>query len=211
METSPIPLASTHDEIGVLLDRNNSLTESNENNFDYEPFNPILSETSCTNGSDDDNDGDADCDDSDCNNHSSCQTVTDNDGDGYGVGSDCNDNNASIYPGASEVCNGTDDDCDGSTDEGVLNTYYVDNDGDGYGKFFDPACSAPSGYVSNSNDCNDNSASINPGASEIANDGIDQDCNGSDLVTGCPSGQMEDCSRRVAQYPTMEMAAQLLL
>ncbi len=98
---------------------------------------------------------------------------------------DCNDSNAAIHPGATEVCNGVDDHCNGTVDEGVLVTYYRDADGDGYGNaaVTTTACSAPTGYVANSTDCNDSSAAIHPGATEITCDGIDQDCNGSDL---CP-------------------------
>ncbi len=71
---------------------------------------------------------------------------------------DCNDNNAAINPGAAEICDGLDNDCDGNTpaDE-------VDNDGDGY-----MVCE---------DDCDDNDPDVNPGATEVCN-GIDDDCDG---------------------------------
>lgn len=44
--------------------------------------------------------------------------IVDGDGDGVNDGPDCDDGDAMINPGAQEVCNGVDDDCDGDTDEG---------------------------------------------------------------------------------------------
>ncbi len=92
---------------------------------------------------------------------------------------DCNDNDANNYPGNTEVCDGSDNDCDGQVDEGVQNTYYADNDGDGYGDSSNStqACSAPSGYVTNSSDCDDNDANNYPGNTEVC-DGSDNDCDG---------------------------------
>ncbi len=93
--------------------------------------------------------------------------------------SDCKDTNDLVYPGATEVCNGLDDDCDGETDESVLSVFYQDADGDGFG---DPdtstqACSAPAGYVDNAFDCDDTRDDIRPGAIETCND-LDDDCDG---------------------------------
>ncbi|MBK7965344.1 MAG: putative metal-binding motif-containing protein [Bacteroidetes bacterium] len=50
------------------------------------------------------------------------------------VDGDCDDNNAAVNPGATEICNGIDDDCNGLSDDGlVFLDYYVDADGDGFG------------------------------------------------------------------------------
>jgi|GEM_PF-6587983 len=101
---------------------------------------------------------------------------------------DCNDANAGVHPGATEVCNGIDDDCDGLIDEGVQLIFYQDADSDGYGNIFVTiqACTAPSGYLNNNMDCDDTNASIHPGATELCN-GIDDDCDGI-IDEGCPTG-----------------------
>jgi hypothetical protein len=94
---------------------------------------------------------------------------------------DCNDANASVHPGATEICNGIDDNCDGLIDEGLATTtYYLDFDKDGYGGNATStiACAAPANYVANNTDCNDSNSAINPGKTEICN-GIDDNCNGS--------------------------------
>ena len=107
----------------------------------------------------------------------------DKDGDGYDASvDDCDDNDASINPGATEVCDSVDNDCDGSVDEGcgVFGTYYRDLDGDGYGNLGNPIISfgAPLGYVGNNDDCDDWRASVHPGAVEICGNDIDEDCDG---------------------------------
>ena len=96
--------------------------------------------------------------------------------------SDCMDSSASIYPGAAEYCNGSDDDCDGAIDEYDAvdsSTWYADADGDGFGDAATttPACSVPSGYVADATDCDDAAASTNPDADEYC-DGHDDDCDG---------------------------------
>lgn len=111
---------------------------------------------------------------------SSCDAVLP---DGYVVDAlDCDDTHVEIYPGATEICDGLDDDCDGvlPTDEGT------DTDGDG-----SPVCA----------DCDDADASLYPGAVEYY-DGEDNDCDGQDgpvsagaedeLITGITDVQIAD-------------------
>lgn len=126
------------------------------------------------------------------------QLFADSDGDGFGQSArgtkigcgrttvwatadgDCNDNNQSIYPGASEVCNGKDDDCDGEEDEDAApRTVYLDEDGDGYGteQQTQLACEIPAGFADNPSDCYDRDAEIYPDAVEVCN-GFDDDCDG---------------------------------
>ncbi len=111
--------------------------------------------------------------------------LTDLDGDSYALVDDCDDADAAVFPGAAERCDGVDQDCDGLIDEDAEDgaAWYPDADGDGYGAAAPAvsACEAPDGTVSSATDCDDDDASAYPGGAEIAYDGADQDCNGSDL------------------------------
>ncbi len=92
--------------------------------------------------------------------------------------SDCDDTDPTVNPDATESCDGEDEDCDGTIDEGFdTETYYHDYDGDGYG---DPAdslvhCERPASYVTDSSDCDDSNYWRNPGLPELC-DEIDNDC-----------------------------------
>ena len=100
--------------------------------------------------------------------------------DGYVTDSgDCDDDDASIHPDATETCNEIDDDCDGQVDEGVQTTYYRDADEDGFGTADDTiqACEPPTGYITDNTDCDDDDDTVHPGANEI-NDNIDNNCDG---------------------------------
>ncbi len=95
-------------------------------------------------------------------------------------GEDCNDYNISIRPGAAEICNQLDDDCDGQIDEGIpVVTAYRDADGDSFGDdgITIQTCLPRRGWASTACDCNDTDASIHPGATETCN-GLDEDCDG---------------------------------
>ena len=139
---------------------------------------------------------DQDCDGQVDNDIVYTEYFQDNDGDGFGttsmgefcisppfsseVSGDCDDTDDSIYPDATEVCNGQDEDCDGEVDEELEQfTFYADTDGDGWGDDNNSisACGPLSGYVTASGDCDDSNDSIHPTASELCND-IDDDCDG---------------------------------
>ena len=104
---------------------------------------------------------------------------------GYVVlGSDCDDTDAAISPGATEVCNDIDDDCDSLVDDNDstvsgTSTFYEDSDGDGFGDLSSTraACDAPAGTVTDATDCDDTLAAVNPGATEVCNS-LDDDCDG---------------------------------
>jgi hypothetical protein len=112
------------------------------------------------------------------------------DGDGYmspaSDGTDCKDGIAAINPGASEVCDDQDNNCDGNADEAGGQGWYPDRDGDGFGDRTATAltsCARPAGppvYVSNGTDCLDSNDTVFPrvDAIEPRCDDLDDDCDG---------------------------------
>ena len=120
-----------------------------------------------------DDDGDCYCEASTC-----LGSITTNCSNLFG--DDCDDGDADINPGAVEICDGTDNNCDGDTDEDSAidaQTWYQDSDGDSFGNgaVVEIDCYQPSGYVLNGTDCDDSSSLVNPSRSEICN-GIDDNC-----------------------------------
>lgn len=129
-----------------------------------------------------------------------CEPTTvyaDTDGDGHGnasdseqvcgtvpegfvtIANDCDDSSAAISPVSPEVCDGSDNDCDGLVDEDLDEvTMYRDEDGDGFGGrgATTVTCGeAPEGFVPLAGDCNDSAAAIHPEALETCNT-RDDDC-----------------------------------
>ena len=86
------------------------------------------------------------------------ESIPDADGDGSSADVDCDDANAAVHPGAPELCDGLDQNCDGVGPE------ELDGDTDGV-----RACSG---------DCDDANPAVHPGAPELC-DGLDDDCDGS--------------------------------
>ena len=108
---------------------------------------------------------------------------SDGDGDGFAACEECDDGDVSSYPGAEEVCDERDNNCDAVVDEGVTTTYYRDADADTWGDAgaTAEACSLPAGYAEGAGDCDDAVGAINPDASEVCDD-LDNDCDG--LIDG---------------------------
>jgi hypothetical protein len=171
-------------------------TDCNDNNA---AISPAAQEVCDSANVDEDCDGNADNNDASATGTSTFYANAD--GDGYAsmtstmmlcdattaypsatMGTDCNDASASIYPGATETCDGVDQDCDGTADDGALQTYYQDSDGDGFGNASvsttAPCVSAPVGYRLDRTDCNDTSVNIQPYAYDMPSDAIDSDCDG---------------------------------
>lgn len=148
-----------------------------------------------------DSDGDGVPDTEDCAPEDALYSVDqswfyDGDGDGFGDPSafaeacvpaadfvldptDCDDGRADVSPGAVEICDGVDNNCDMQVDEGLIADFWWDGDADGFGDAQVPlsACVAPVGYVENSEDCDDFQPNSYPGASEVC-DGLDNNCDG---------------------------------
>ncbi|MCB9762036.1 MAG: putative metal-binding motif-containing protein [Alphaproteobacteria bacterium] len=120
-------------------------------------------------------------DTADVNTDDSVVAPADEDDDGYDVEADCDDGDPAVHPGADEVCDGVDNNCDGTVDEDATDapTWYPDADADTFGDPASPAtaCAAPEGHVADATDCDDADATVHPGADEVC-DGVDQDCDG---------------------------------
>ncbi len=102
-------------------------------------------------------------------------------------GADCDDHNPAVHPGAPEVCNGIDDNCEGHIDEGLLALVYRDCDGDGDGDENDPGVMGCAdrlpvlcGFraVQTHTDCDDRDPRRRRRGAVETCDGIDNNCNG---------------------------------
>ncbi|HNH46160.1 MAG TPA: putative metal-binding motif-containing protein [Myxococcota bacterium] len=109
----------------------------------------------------------------------------DTDGDGHTGrpfgGDDCDDDDATVYTGAPEHCDGRDEDCDGAVDEDAVDAAVwhpdLDQDNFGDGSQVVAACTQPAGHLSDATDCDDGDVAVNPSATEVC-DAVDNNCDG---------------------------------
>ncbi len=185
---------------------------------------PAASEVCDASGTDEDCNGLADDADSGVDLATATTWYADLDGDGYGApapnlvlceapsgwvddGTDCDDDDPSLSPGATEVCDDADvdEDCDGladddddSVDPSTTSSWYGDDDGDGYGGTVTTTatCDLPGeGWHADAEDCDDSDATVAPGAEVVCEDGVVNDCDGS-----------EEDELAVCSWPTSELA-----
>ena len=143
-----------------------------------------------------------DCDDTNAQLNLVDMYYVDADGDGFGddatgveqcaqpantvtIGGDCDDADTTVYPGAIEICDGLDNNCNNTIDEGLPTiTYYTDVDGDTFGSSVaTTTCETlGNGFVLITGDCNDNNSTVYPGAIEILDNGVDENCDGVDGI-----------------------------
>ena len=107
--------------------------------------------------------------------------AVDADGDGSPASLDCDDDDPQRTPGADEICDGIDNDCDGRVDAEAIDmsTWYADSDGDGFvdADSATPACEAPAGHFPQTPfDCDDRDGDVHPEQLEVLGDGLDQNC-----------------------------------
>jgi len=122
----------------------------------------------------------------------SVQCSDDVDGDNWALcAGDCDDNDNERFPQlVAESCgDGVDRNCNGIIEPDAAHeevTWYEDSDEDGYGtgNSWTTNCNAPIGFVAEPGDCDDEDQSLNPAATDVCEDGTDQDCDGADEV--CP-------------------------
>ena len=137
-----------------------------------------------------------DCNDTDPDVNGEVHWFADTDEDGFGAtadtmlgcapdvgfvgeSGDCNDGAANVYPGAPEACDDVDNDCNDVIDDDLATYWYTDADNDGHGDADTvlEVCDPAPGLVAIGDDCDDEAASVYPGAEELC-DEIDNDCDG---------------------------------
>ncbi len=133
------------------------------------------------------------------------------DGDGYPEDLDCDDNNGDINPGATEVCDTIDNDCDllvddadDSLDLETTTAWYTDADGDGHGLIDSPAslaCIAPDATAAVADDCDDDNSAVHPDQLETCDDGFDNTCS---AAIDCDD---TDCTADAACVPLVDTIA----